>query len=168
MERDQPIYIVFRSFFQFILPMLSCLFLLFFAVFPLPLPYLTSTPLQVVFIGIFYWSIFAPHRLFYTFLFLLGLIQDSLFITPLGLSSLFFIVLFFFVRHHRQSFLTKPFIFHWFVFAIVMLCNVIFMWLFLSALKGVFFHPFPMVFQLIMTVAFYPIFTWVMGFLKAN
>jgi len=158
--------VFFKEFFRFLLPTLSCLFLLFFAVIPLPVPYLTFTPLQGLYIGIFYWAIFAPQRLPYLFLFLLGILQDCLFSTPLGISSLFFVCIYFVIRHKRYYFLSRSFLFHWLVFSFIVIITGFFMWLFMSALKGTFFQIFSLIFQMIMTIAFYPIWAWVMGYFR--
>lgn len=163
---EQAASTFFKEILRAFLPMFSCLFLLFFAVIPLPLPFMTFTPLQILYIGIFYWAIFAPQRIYYSFLFLLGILQDCLFSTPLGISSLFFVSLFFFIRHRRHYFLQKTFLTHWFIFSIIVFAACLFMWLFMSALNGTFFQPFALFFQMIMTIAFYPIWAWIMSYIR--
>jgi len=55
---------------------------------PLHVPGAGEVTPSLPLIGVFYWGMFCPGALPYTFLFLLGIVQDVLAGTPLGITSL--------------------------------------------------------------------------------
>lgn len=52
--------------------------------------------------SVFYWCVYSPGSLPYTFLFVLGLLQDALGGTPLGMSSLLLVLLAYIIHSQRR------------------------------------------------------------------
>ncbi len=79
----------------------------------------------IAMISIFYWCIYWPSLLPAWFVFLLGIFQDFLYGTPLGISSLINLLLFWLVVSQRKYLIKETFWVVWAVFSFILLIFVL-------------------------------------------
>jgi rod shape-determining protein MreD len=88
-------------------------------------------PLLVI-VGIYYWCMFLPGSLPYSFLFILGILQDTLTGAPLGFSSFMNVMLAWIVLHRFHVVGGMSFATIWLRFIAVCLAAVILEWCIMS------------------------------------
>lgn len=115
----------------------------------IPMPII---PMAVV----FFWTIYDPQRLPSSSVFLIGLLQDALTGSPLGLWSTIYLLLQFVVLSQRSYFLGREPQVVWlgFVFAAVGVASLC--WLIMSLMAGYSLPVLSLSFQIIATIFFYP------------
>ena len=115
---------------------------------------------------IFYFAIFNPIVMNVFFVFLLGLISDSLSALPLGFSSFVYVFVFFIANLFRSYLFLMPFYQLWIVYAVLLLCSDI-IWAFLFfMISGVWVSAGFWFVQYLLTVLLYPVFCWICGLLN--
>lgn len=82
--------------------------------------------------GVFYWCVYLPESMPLLFLFMLGLLQDMLYKTPLGMSSLLYMGTSYLVYSHRSRVGKAAFIAVWLGFAVVAACVCVVEWSIMS------------------------------------
>lgn len=116
---------------------------------------------------IFYWCLFKPQIMESWFLFLMGLLQDSLLGLPLGFHSLLYIVFGCYIIPLLASYITGSFLIIWSGFAlfssIIIICNWIIFSLFYSSL----FNINTSLLQLSVTIALYPMIHYIFHFVHS-
>lgn len=113
--------------------------------------------------AVHYWSIYRPDRLPYIAVFAVGLLQDAVSGTPLGLSAMVLVLIRALVFTQRRLFRGKPFVVVWAVFAAVAMLAAVGTWLLMQLYVWQPLSPWPVLFQWGATVAAYPVLTWVFG-----
>jgi rod shape-determining protein MreD len=88
--------------------------------------------------------------------FLLGLVLDLLSGTPLGVSSLLFLIARSIVIRQRRFFVNRPFPFVWMGLMLLAVGAVAVLWAIGSAVNGVLLDPRPAALQVVLTVATFP------------
>ncbi|MEO8559146.1 MAG: rod shape-determining protein MreD [Rhodospirillales bacterium] len=130
---------------------------------PLRVPYLsTATPLLPL-MAVFHFGLFRPIHLPNWLALAFGLLIDVISGGPLGVNGLVFLCVRYFVEANQRFLADKPFLFVWFGYALVSAGAVAATWA-LSALlmwRGI--DPRPAVFQYLMSLAFYPMASWIIG-----
>jgi len=106
---------------------------------------------------VFYWGIMHARAIPYWFVFLIGLVMDAVMGTPLGLSSLIYILFLSLVTTQRRFFHKEGFLVKWAYLAILLLVVAVFNWLLLSWFNGKSMPFMPATMQWLLTVACYPI-----------
>jgi len=108
-------------------------------------------------IGIYFWSLYRPRLFPYWFVFLLGIMQDALFGTPMGLSSFLFIAFRLLVASQRAVFSKEAFWAIWLGFTIMTFILHIVQWSLIYFFYG---HPVGLhagMVQWLITAASYPL-----------
>ena len=147
------------SFFKKIIPFLFCIFLIFFEKMPFSFSTNSQLNLPLIFIGVFYFSLYLPDLFKSIPVFSLGLLAD--FLTPsfFGFQTFFLVLLYFVVSLMRSLLLKWHFETLWFAFAFLMLCIDI-----LFSCVLIVFSPYPIdisyfVMQYILLILFFPLVT---------
>lgn len=143
-----------------LMPFLTTIILVFLSTLPLPIPYWSTVPPQLAIICVFYWSLYRPDLMTMFIVFLLGLVQDSLFGTPLGLSSIIFLFVRHFVVSQRRFFVGKNFYLHWISFIMLSAAMTFVMWLLLSVFQSRAVVTMAILFQYVLTILIYPVVVW--------
>jgi len=141
-------------------PFVTTLALVLLGTLPLPLPGFTTVMPWLTLMAVYYWSIYRPDLLPLVATFLLGLVQDSLSGTPLGLNVSVLLVVQGVVVSQRRFFHGKSFMVVWSGFAVLASGAVALNWVLAMAFYAALASPTPALFQLVLTVALFPCLTW--------
>lgn len=109
----------------------------------------------------FYWAVFRPDLQPPFALFLVGVLQDVLVATPLGMTALTLMVVHGLAVSQRRAFLAKPFVLAWFGFVLIHALAAFVVWLLASILALRPVGPEPAVFQYLVTVTLFPVVAWI-------
>ena len=109
----------------------------------------------------FYWAVFRPDLQPTVALFLVGVLQDILVATPLGMTALTLMVVHGLAVTQRRAFLGKPFVLAWFGFVLIYALAAFLVWLLASILALRPVGPEPAVFQYLLTVTLFPAVAWI-------
>lgn len=149
-----------------ILPFLTILFLIIIMVLPYNIPLIGDIMPFLTMIGVYYWSVFKPELLPTSAVFILGLLQDVLLGSPLGLMPLLLIIVQQFIFFQGRQFLERDFIFNWFVFVMLVIGFGFLSWGIASLYFKVLLDYFGVLGQILLTIAFYPVVTWALGWVR--
>lgn len=142
---------------RLLLPGICTLVLLVLSMLPIGLSGQGQFPVDVCLISIYYWTIFRPVTMPFWFVFLLGVVRDSLMGGALGISSLVFI-LFRLMVFTQQRFLVKEtFWATWLGFGLAALPAFILQWLLTSAFNRAILPVTPLAMQWVFTFGLYPL-----------
>ncbi len=141
-------------------PVLMTLLLALLAVVPLHIPEFAPITPALTVIAVYYWGIYRPDLTPMAAIFAVGIVQDTLAGTPLGLTSLVLIVVRAVVVSQRRFFHGKTFLVEWWGFMLVAPGAALLSWVLASLYFGVLVAPRPLGFQLLLTIALYPCLTW--------
>ena len=145
-----------------VIPFLTILMLIFLMVLPYNLPLISDIMPFLTLIGVYYWSVFKPEFLPIWVVFILGVLQDILMGSPLGLMPLLLIVVQQFIFFQGRQFLERDFIFNWFVFVMLVIGFGIMSWGISSVYFRALLDYWDVLGQILMTIAFYPVITWLL------
>lgn len=109
----------------------------------------------------FYWAVFRPDLQPPFSLFLIGVLQDILVATPLGMTALSLMVVHGLAVSQRRALLGKPFVLAWLGFVVILALSAFIVWLLASILELQPVAPEPAVFQYLVTVTLFPVVAWV-------
>ncbi len=126
---------------------------------PLHLPGFAALAPAVTLISVYYWTIFRPDLMPAPAVFAIGLLQDILSGTALGVNALILLLVYTVVLGQRRFFLGKSFLVMWWGFALVVAGAFMAMWMMLSSLDGAILDPLPAVFEGLVTVGLFPVLT---------
>ncbi|MCZ6721487.1 MAG: rod shape-determining protein MreD [Alphaproteobacteria bacterium] len=146
-----------------LVPFTLGLVFVFITVAPWRLPGLDPVMPMFALTAVFYWSVYRPDWLPYTATFTLGLIQDLLSGTPIGMTALIFLVVQAVVVSQRRFFLKRSFLVMWWGFVMVAPAAAFTGWFVSSLVYGGVVPVEPVIVQLLLTVLFYPPLTWILG-----
>ena len=141
-------------------PFVLTLSLAMLTVVPLRIPDLAPVTPMLTVIAVYYWSIYRPDLLPMAAVFCVGLFQDALAGTPLGLTALVLIIVQYAVLSQRRFFHSKTFLVEWWGFMLVAPVAAFASWLLASLYFGTLVAPRPLGFQLLLSVALYPCLVW--------
>lgn len=144
-----------------IFPFVLTLLLVLIVATPSRLPGFASITPQLPLIGIYYWAIYRPDLLRPWAAFLLGVIADVIGGTPMGVSSLVFLAAQGVCASQRRFFIGKSFLVAWWGFGMVCAGSLVMEWAFSSLILVKLLTPRALLFQFLMTAAFYPLLSWV-------
>ena len=119
------------------------------------------SPPNVGLIAAYYWGIYRPDLFPATAAFAVGLWQDVLTGTPLGMNALVLLAIHWFILSQRRFFQGKSFAVVWWAFALVATATAALLWLIAMAYHARLLDATPAAFQGALTVALYPFLTWV-------
>lgn len=143
-----------------ITPIVLCITLVLMSTLPLGLPGYWRIAPNLVLVAVFYWAIFRPDLLPLSVAFGIGLFQDVLAGTALGLHALILVVVHHVVSSQQRFFVGKSFLVVWWAFTLIAAGAAALMWLVTMALSVAFVDPLPAVFQFVLTVAACPVLVW--------
>jgi rod shape-determining protein MreD len=151
-----------RSYLPFMLAMILVLVL--------RLPVRTGTTVMFFpYVGlafVFYWVLHGRKYAPAWIVFALGLFEDMVTIGPAGINSIILISVSVGLANQRRFFINRPFTVAWAGFAIVAFGATFLRWLLESFYVGEFLSVLPMLAQLLVTIATYPIFGLIFGKLR--
>jgi rod shape-determining protein MreD len=112
-------------------------------------------------VSIYHWAIYRPNLLPVFAVFILGLLQDILVGTPIGLYTLVFLTVYGIVTSQRRFFTGKSFLFYWLGFATIsMLAS--FESYFLGSVWNVIILDFnAAIFQYLILLGIFPTLAWI-------
>jgi len=130
---------------------------------PLYLPEYGAIAPNIALMVVFYWAIYRPDLFPAALAFAVGLIQDALMGTPVGMNALLLLCVHGVVVTQRRFFQGKTFAVVWFAFSIITLGAAFVGWILAMGLAGALIAPWPGLFAMMLTVALYPFATWVLA-----
>jgi rod shape-determining protein MreD len=140
---------------------LGLLFVLI-TVLPVPVPGYASLVPMLALAAVFFWAVHDPRLLPPIVVFAIGLIQDSLSGAPMGTGTVVLLAVYGITVAQRRTFRNRSFIQVWAGFTLVAVVAVVLQWLLTVAVDGAFVPPRILLFQSVLTVAVYPLVTWVL------
>ncbi|MCR9255879.1 MAG: rod shape-determining protein MreD [Alphaproteobacteria bacterium] len=139
------------------LPVASLVILCFLVAVPVGLPGFSNIRPEFALIGVFYWSVFRDDLLPVLALFLIGLFQDALTGAPMGMTSLLLLAAHGFAQTQRKALVGRPFFILWTGFALMMAPLGLAAWLLSSVLEQAVQPLEPVLGQVALTVALFPV-----------
>jgi rod shape-determining protein MreD len=138
------------------LPPLTTLLLLFLSAVPTHIPGWAEVVPLLGYTSVYYWLLIAPRRMPMSFMFVVGALQDVLLGTPLGISSLLYMLFRTLVASQRRMLAREAFFVQWPYFCVYMLCITVITWG-VMGLYGMALPPIaPALVQCVLTMGFYP------------
>ncbi|MTJ82911.1 MAG: rod shape-determining protein MreD [Telmatospirillum sp.] len=141
-------------------PGLTLLLILLDAV-PLHLPEFALVVPLLPLIGVYYWSIYRPDLMSPVVAFGLGIVNDVIAGTPLGVSALVYLLAQGMTASQRRFFHGKPFRIAWWGFALVGSGAFLLQWALVSLLIGHRLELHAVLFEFLMTMFSYPLLSWI-------
>lgn len=152
--------------FKSVIPFFTVVFLIIIMVLPYNMPLIGDIMPYLTLIGVYYWSVFKPEYMPVSVVFAIGILQDILLGSPLGLTSLLLVVVQQFIFFQGRRFLERDFLFNWFVFVMIVIGFGTLTWIIVSLYFRVFLDYIGIIGQILLTIAFYPLVTWLLGIMK--
>lgn len=149
-----------------IFPSLSILLLMIIMVLPYKIQLISDIMPFLTLIGIYYWSVFKPGMMPVAVVFILGVMQDILLGSPIGLMPFLFIIVQQFVFFQGRQFLERDFIFNWVVFVMLVMGYGFLYWAITSLYYKTMLSYIDISGQVFLTIAFYPIITGLLGLIR--
>ena len=149
-----------------VIPFLTVLFLIIIMILPYNTVLISDIMPFLTLIGVYYWSVFKPELLPIGVVFILGLLQDVLLGSPLGLMPLLLIVVQQFIYNQGQQFLERDYLFNWFFFVMIVAGFGFLNWGITSLYFKTLLDYWSILGQIFLTVAFYPVITGLLGLTK--
>lgn len=141
-------------------PIAVTVFLVLVGMVPLRLPLYAPVAPALALMAVYYWSIHRPDLLRPSAVFLIGLLQDLLSGSPLGLNALVLLAVHWVVLNQRRYFLTGTFALMWFGFGLVVLGAAFLQWAAHSSLNATLLRFDTALGQAMLTLALFPMFAW--------
>ena len=137
------------------------LLLVILSVVPTHIPgYAQIAPILAL-VSIYHWAIYRPNLLPLFSVFILGLLQDLLTGTPVGLYILVFLTVYGIVLSQRRFFAGKSFTVYWIGFAVVSLVASVESWVLASAWNLALIDFNAVTFQYLLSLGVFPIVAWI-------
>ena len=140
-------------------PLMVTLTLVVLCAVPYGIPGLDTVMTLFPLLSVYFWSVHRPNLTPVLGHFLIGLFQDVLIGTPLGLSAAMFVGIHAAVHYQRRFFHGKTFLVLWSSFALLMTIIVLLTYVVVTIYNLSFVPIFPVLLQLSLTIAFYPLLT---------
>ena len=141
------------------LPFIVTLFLILLEATPTRLPGFAPIAPQLPLVAIYYWAIYRPDLLRPWAAFLLGAVADMIGGTPLGVTSLVFLAVQG-VAGSQRRILGRSFLMACWGFALTLAGSMVIEWGMSSLVMVKILPARSMLFQYLMTLAFYPLLAW--------
>ena len=145
---------------RMLLPGFTVFMAVLLTVLPLGLPDLPVVMPFFTLMAIYYWTVARPDLLAAPLMFLIGMLQDGLAGTPLGLSAIVFLTAHYFVITQRRLLAGQSFALNWFGFSVLAVMAGGLAW----AIACVFYLRLvpvtPSAIQTVLTIVLYPPLAW--------
>jgi rod shape-determining protein MreD len=135
--------------------------LVILSVIPLQVPGFARVVPFLALIAVHHWTIYRPDLMPSYAVFLIGILQDLLSGTPLGVHAVVFLLVYGVVLWQRRFFVGKAFVITWLGFSIVSAVAALLTWALISAYYVSLVDPRALVYQYSLTLGFFPILAWV-------
>lgn len=139
------------------MPALATLMLFLLGLVPIGMAGTGDFPPDICLISIYYWTIFRANAIPFWFVFLLGILRDSLFGVALGMSSLIFIFFRLLILSQQRYLIKETFWAMWVGFGLVIIPTLFIQWLMVSAYIKSLLPPMPTLMQWVFTFGLYPL-----------
>ena len=145
-------------------PFVMTLLFAIMSVVPLNLPGFAVVTPAFALMAVFHWTVYRPDLMPLSAVFVTGLLLDLLNGTPyVGLSSLTLLTARTVVMSQRQLFVNRTFPVLWLGFCAIAAGTFAFLWLIVSILHGGALGLRPFIFQAVLTVACYPVGSYILA-----
>lgn len=144
------------------IPVIVTVLLVLISVIPSHVPGLGRIGPMFSLISVYYWTVYRPDLLGYGAVFAIGLLEDAVSGTPLGVGSLMLLLVHAGVVTQYKFFNGKSFAVTWWAFTVVAALAALVRWLCNSVLQGTFVNVEAPLFAYLMTVALYPLVGWML------
>lgn len=144
-------------------PAVILLLLILLNALPLHVPYVSSATPLLPLMAVFHFGLFRPQYLPNWLALLFGLLIDVISGGPLAVNGLVFLCVRYFVEANQRFLIDKPFLFIWFGYALVSAGAVAATWALSALLMWHAIDPRPAIFQYLMSLACYPVVSWIIG-----
>jgi rod shape-determining protein MreD len=128
---------------------------------PMYMPGYGAIAPNLALIAVVYWAIYRPDLFPAVIAFAVGLVQDAVMGTPLGMNALVLLCAHAVIVSQRRFFQGKSFAVVWWAFSMVAFGAAIFGWALVAAIFAALPSPAPALFGTLLTVALHPFFTWI-------
>ena len=141
-------------------PFLSSVILVMFSALPVYLPGYGQVAVDVGLMTVFYWAIYRPDLFPVIAAFVLGLWQDILVGSPIGLHALILLLANWAIVSQRTFFQGKSFAVIWWCFSLVALTSALVSWILVCALNTTLVSSMAVLSQAALTVGIFPFMAW--------
>jgi rod shape-determining protein MreD len=141
-------------------PSMFTLALVFINVVPFHIPEFSRVAPLLPLMAVYHWAIFRPKLLPAYAVFLIGLFQDVLTGTPIGVNALVFLIVYGVVLSQKRFFIGKSFLILWLGFSIIAAGASVISWAAVSLFYVTLVEPRTVFFQYLMTLGFFPAVAW--------
>ena len=124
---------------------------------PLPLPGYALVTAPLTLMSLFYWVIHRPDLLRPIVVFVIGVLQDLIGGTPIGMTPLVMILTYWLLITQRRFFLGRSFIMLWIGFALVAALSAAVQWLVFALMTASLLDATPAIIQALLGVALFPL-----------
>lgn len=145
-----------------LVPFAMTVMLVLITMVPVPIPSYALIVPMLSLISVYYWVIHRPGLLPPAAVFVIGLIQDLLSGSPLGVYPVVLLLVYGVAYSQRRFFFAKSFLIVWWGFLLISFVAVLVNWALHSLLLGTLISSPAAVFQFLVTVALYPPLSWVL------
>ncbi len=112
--------------------------------------------------AVYHWTVFRPALMPALAVFAIGLLQDILSGTPIGVHALVFLIVQGLVLSQRRFLVGKSFAVVWLGFSLVATGAALLSWVLVSAYSVALVDPQPVFFQYLMTLGTFPLLGWLL------
>ncbi|MHA1564512.1 MAG: rod shape-determining protein MreD [Alphaproteobacteria bacterium] len=145
-----------------IIPIVITLFLVLISVTPIPVPYSVAIAPSLPLMAVYYWVVLRPELMPRTAVFAIGLVHDALSGVPLGVNALVLLLTHAILSSQRRYLVGKSFWLFWLGFVILAPAAGALTWALMSILRGTLVAPDATLFNLLMTIAVFPLLAWIL------
>lgn len=152
-------------------PAVLTLVLVIINVMPLHIPGFSRIAPLLPLMAVYHWAIFRPRLLPAYLVFLIGLLQDVLTGTPIGVNALVLLAVYGAVLSQKKFFIGKSFFILWLGFSVIAAGALAVNWGLISVINLTLVEPRTVIFQYLLTLGFFPavafvFLRWQQAFLK--
>ena len=145
-----------------IIPIVITLFMVVISVTPIPVPYSVAIAPSLPLMAVYYWVVLRPELMPRTAVFAIGLVHDALIGAPLGVNALVLLLAHAILSSQRRYLVGKSFWLFWLGFVILAPAAGALTWVLMSILRGALVAPDATLFNLLMTIAVFPLLAWIL------
>lgn len=129
---------------------------------PLPLPGYTMVTVPLMLMSLFYWVIHRPDLLRPVVVFIVGLLQDLIGGTPIGMTPMVLMLAYWLLITQRRFFLGRSFLMLWIGFALVATGAAAVQWAVFALMTASLLDARPVLVQALLGVALFPLMAWLL------
>lgn len=129
---------------------------------PLTLPGYAMVTAPLMLMCLFYWVIHRPDLLRPLIVFAIGLLQDLIGGTPVGMTSMALILAYWLLITQRRFFLGRSFLMLWIGFALVAFGSAAVQWAVFALMTASMLDARPVIVQALLGVALFPVMAWLL------